>query len=142
MKDEAGGRRSTLSIGWRLQDMIEQKRRDMKLRTKRLALPVIHSYPALPKSTIAQVLGKQVLPSATSVGAHYREACRAKSSADFVSKLEGGLQELDETGYWLELLQDAEIANADRIKPLAVETNELLSIFVSVVKSVKFPARA
>ena len=122
--------------------MIEKKRRDMMLRTKRFALEVIALYSALPKSTVAQVLGKQVLRSATSVGAHYREACRAKSRADFVSKIEGGLQELDETGYWLELLLDAEIAKADQIEPLAAETNELLSIFVSVAKSVKHPARA
>jgi four helix bundle protein len=122
--------------------MIEQKRRSMVLRTKRFALDVIHLYSALPKSTVAQVLGKQVLRSATSVGAHYREACRAKSGADFVSKIEGGLQELDETGYWLELLQDAKVVEADQIKPLVAETNELLSVFVSVVKSVKFRVRA
>ena len=114
----------------------------MVLRTKRFALDVIHLYSALPKSTVAQVLGKQVLRSATSVGAHYREACRAKSGADFVSKIEGGLQELDETGYWLELLQDAKVVEADQIKPLVAETNELLSVFVSVVKSVKFRVRA
>ena len=134
--------RSTVTIRRRLQGMIEQKRRDMKLRTKRFALAVIRLYSSLPKSTIAQVLGKQALRAATSVGAHYREACRAKSSADFVSKIEGGLQELEETGYWLELLQDAEVAHADQIKPLAGETNALLSIIVSVVKSVKFPGRA
>jgi four helix bundle protein len=122
--------------------MIEQKRRSMLLRTKRFALDVINLYSSLPKSTVAQILGRQVLRSATSVGAHYREACRAKSGADFVSKIEGGLQELDETGYWLELLQDAKLVEADQIKPLVAETNELLSVFVSVVKSVKFRARA
>ena len=122
--------------------MIEQKRRDMMLRTKRFALAVICLYSSLPRSTVAQILGKQVLRSATSVGAHYREACRAKSGADFVSKIEGGLQELDETGYWLELLRDAKVAKADQIEPLAAETNELLAIFVSVARSVKSSARA
>jgi four helix bundle protein len=122
--------------------MNEQKRRSMMLRTKRFALDVINLYSSLPKSTVAQVLGRQVLRSATSVGAHYREACRAKSGADFVSKIEGGLQELDETGYWLELLQDAKLVETDQIKPLVAETNELLSVFVSVVKSVKLRARA
>ena len=112
------------------------------LRAKRFALDVINLYSSLPKSTVAQVLGRQVLRSATSVGAHYREACRAKSRADFVSKIEGGLQELDETAYWLELLRDAEVSEADQIKPLTVETNELLAVFVSVVKSVKSSARA
>ena len=112
------------------------------LRTKRFALDIISLYSSLPKSTVAQVLGRQVLRSATSVGAHYREACRAKSRADFVSKIEGGLQELDETAYWLELLREAEVSNALQLEPLAVETNELLSIFVSVVKSVKSSVRA
>ena len=69
----------------------------MRERTKRFALRVIRLYIALPKSTEAQVLGKQVLRSGTSVGAHYREAHRARSTAEFVTKLEGGLQELEET---------------------------------------------
>ncbi len=71
---------------------------------------------ALPKTTEAQVLGKQVLRSGTSVGAHYREACRAKSNADFISKIEGGLQELEETVYWLELLADAKRTARTRIE--------------------------
>ena len=115
--------------------MIDQKRQDMMLRTKRFALAVIRLYSSLPRSTLAQVLGKQVLCSGTSVGAHYREACRAKSNADFVSKIEGGLQELDETDYWLGLLRDADVAKTDQIEPLAAETNELISIFVSVARA-------
>ena len=81
---------------------------DLKDRTKRFALEVIRLSGSLPKTTEAQVIGKQVLRSGTSVGAHYREAQRAKSDADFISKIEGGLQELDETAYWLELLIAAE----------------------------------
>ena len=121
---------------------MDRKRNDMMLRTKRFALAVIRLYASLPKSMIAQILGNQVLRSGTSVGAHYREACRAKSNADFISKIEGGLQELDETDYWLELLRDAGVAPADRIEPLAVESNELIAIFVSIARSVKFSARA
>jgi len=83
------------------------------------------------------VLGKQILRSGTSVGAHYREACRAKSNADFISKIEGGLQELDETLYWLELLAEAEIVPAARLEPLELETNELIAMFVTMAKSVK-----
>ena len=75
------------------------------------ALRIIKLYAALPKTTEAQVLGKQILRSGTSVGAHYREACRAKSDADFISKIEGALQELDETLYWLELLGAAKIVS-------------------------------
>ena len=67
------------------------------VRTRRFALDAIQLYSVLPKTTVAQVLGKQFLRSATSVGAHYREAQRAKSTPDFVSKIEGALQELDET---------------------------------------------
>jgi four helix bundle protein len=106
-------------------------------RTKDSALRIIKLYAALPKTTEAQVIGKQLLRSGTSVGAHYREARRAKSDADFISKMEGGLQELDETGYWLELLSDASIVTADRLKPLQKEVEEIIAIFVTMVKKVK-----
>ena len=117
-----------------------KKRQDMVRRTKQFALLIVRLYSNLPKSTVAQVLGRQVLRSGTSVGAHYREACRAKSNADFISKMEGALQELDETAYWLELLLDSETIMAAQAQVLMAEANELISIFVSVVKSVKFSA--
>ena len=79
--------------------MIENEKPDLKIRTKEFALRIIRLYPSLPKTTEAQVLGKQVLRSGTSVGAQYREAQRAKSDADFINKVEGSLQELDETAY-------------------------------------------
>ncbi len=110
---------------------------DLGIRTKDFALRIIKMYAALPKTTEAQVIGKQVLRSGTSVGAHYREARRAKSDADFISKLEGGLQELDETGYWLELLGAADIVKSERLKPLLDEVEELIAIFVTMVKKVK-----
>ena len=72
---------------------------DLRGRTKQFALRVIRLFAALPNGIAAQTLGKQVLKSGTSVGAHYREACRARSDAEFISKIEGGLQELDETAY-------------------------------------------
>ena len=71
--------------------------RSQRERTKKFALRVIKLYSALPRRGDAQVLGTQILKAGTSVGAHYREACRAKSDADFISKVEGALQELDET---------------------------------------------
>lgn len=113
------------------------KESDLKQRTKDFALRIIRLYTALPKTTEAQVLGKQVLRSGTSVGAHYREACRAKSNADFISKIEGALQELDETCYWLELICEANIFNSERIRPLTQEAEELIKILVTVVKQVK-----
>lgn len=79
--------------------MTDEKMKDLRVRTKEFALRIIRLYSNLPKSTVAQVLGKQVLRSGTSVGAQYREGQRAKSDADFISKTEGVLQELDETSY-------------------------------------------
>lgn len=110
---------------------------DLGLRTKQFALSVIRLYTSLPKSTEAQILGKQLLRSGTSVGAHYREARRAKSDADFVSKIEGSLQELDETTYWLELLQDAGISRSEQLAELLKEADELIAILVTVTKTVK-----
>ncbi len=75
------------------------KNDDLRERTKAFALRVIKLYGALPQRVEAQTLGKQILRSGTSVGAHYREAQRAKSDADFISKIDGALQELDETAY-------------------------------------------
>ncbi|OGO64495.1 MAG: four helix bundle protein [Chloroflexi bacterium RBG_19FT_COMBO_55_16] len=114
---------------------------DLKIRTKNFALQVIKLYSMLPKTTVAQVLGKQVLRSGTSVGAQYREAQRAKSDADFINKIEGSLQELEETAYWLELIGEAAIISEDKLAPLLKETNELTAIFVSIVRKVKTKRR-
>jgi four helix bundle protein len=114
-----------------------RKREEMMRRTKRFALAIIRLSSSLPRSLVSKVLGGQVLRSGTSVGAHYREACRAKSRADFVSKIEGALQELDETSYWLELLQEIYVEKRAQAEILMTEANELISIFVSVVRSVK-----
>ena len=110
---------------------------DLKARTKQFALQIIRLYTSLPKTTEAQVIGKQLLRSGTSVGAQYREAQRAKSDADFINKVEGSLQELDETGYWLELLKDSKIFSAEKPDPLLKETDELTAILVTIVKKVK-----
>jgi len=112
-------------------------RQDLRKRTKDYALRIVKLYAALPKSAIGQVLGKQVLRSGTSVGAHYREACRAKSNADFINKIEGALQELDETLYWLELIGEAQLVTTSRLDALREETEELIAMFVTMVKGVK-----
>ena len=109
----------------------------LRSRTKEFALGIIRLYVALPKTTQAQVLGKQVLRSGTSVGAHYREGQRAKSEADFISKMEGGLQELDETGYWLGLLVESKIVSENKLASLRKETDELTAIFVTIVNKMK-----
>ena len=91
----------------------------------------------LPKTTEAQVLGKQVLRSGTSIGANYREAHRGRSKAEFTAKCGDCLREVEETAYWLELLLDAEIVSADTLAPLRREIEELTAIFVTIVKRAK-----
>lgn len=117
--------------------MSDESSRDLKLRTKEFALRVIKLYSTLPKSAEAQVIGKQGLRSGTSVGAQYREACRARSNAEFISKMQSGLQELDETNYWLELLVDGNFVKANRLQDLQDEANQLTAIFVASVKTAK-----
>ena len=82
-------------------------------------------------------MGKQVLRSGTSVGAHYREATRARSTAEFVSKLGGGHQELEETSYWLELLGESNTVNPARLEDLLKEADELSAILTTCIKNAK-----
>ena len=110
---------------------------DLKQRTKEFALRVVRMYCALPKSAVAQVLGKQALRSGTSVGAHYREASRARSQAEFISKLEVALQELDETEYWLDLIAEGEIVPRKRLEGLVAEIQELMAILLASVRTAK-----
>ena len=117
--------------------MMNERPRDIGERTKAFALRIIRLYVALPKTTEAQVIGKQVLRSGTSVGAHVREGKRSRSNAELISKIEGGLQELEETVYWLELLVDAGIVKTDRMKELLEEANELIAILVTSAKTLK-----
>jgi len=111
--------------------------RDLRGRTKQFALRIIKLYSAIPAKGVGQVLGTQVLKAGTSVGAHYREAQRAKSDADFISKVEGALQEVDETAYWLELLSEGGVIPAKRLEGLQQEARELIPILVTIVKRVK-----
>ena len=111
--------------------------KDLKSRTKEFALRVIRLYAALPKTTEAQVIGKQLLRSGTSVGAHYREGMRSRSDAEFISKIEGGLQELEESCYWMELLVDAAIIPESKLNELLKEADELTAILVTCVKNAK-----
>jgi four helix bundle protein len=117
-----------------MKDEINIRQPDLRERSRRFALRIIRVYAALPFKAVAQVLGKQMLRSGTAVGANYREACRSRSDAEFNSKLEGALQELDETEYWLELLVDADVIAANRLTPLLKEVNELIAIFTTCVK--------
>jgi len=110
---------------------------DLKERTRAFALRVIKLYSALPSSAVAQVLGKQLLRSGTSVGANYREAHRARSKAEFIAKMGDCLKELDESSYWLDLLASSEVIATSRLSALIDETNQLTAIFVTIIKNTK-----
>ncbi len=110
-------------------------------RTRAFALQVIRLYAALPRTTVAQVVGKQMLRAGTSVGAHYREAVRSRSDAEFVSKLEGAQQELEETMYWLELITAERLAPEVRLVPLTREADELMAMLVASSRTVKRRSR-
>jgi four helix bundle protein len=119
----------------------ECERVDLRVRTKRFALRVIRLFSALPRRPEADVIGRQVLKSGTSVGANFREAYRARSDAEFLSKVGDCLKELDETAYWLELLVEGEIMSAKRLSALQDECNQLLAILTTISKKVKSHTR-
>ena len=109
--------------------------KDLRSRTKLFARRVIRLYAALSKTDmVAQVLGKQMLRSGTSVGANYREAYRARSKAEFISKTGDCLKEADETLYWLDLILDESFVAARRLQPLVAEADELVAIFTTIAK--------
>lgn len=112
-------------------------RDDMKARTKAFALPVIHLVEELPKTRTGDVIGKQLLRAATSVGANYRAACRGKSKADFIAKLGTVEEEADECVYWLELIVEAELLKHERIICLIREANEITAIIVSSIRTAR-----
>ena len=113
----------------------EDKKRDLKARTRDFALRIIRLYSALPKTVESQIVERQLLKSGTSPGAHYREGQRAKSNADFISKMEGALQELEETQYWLEIISSSGMMPNEKLRPLTLECDELIAIFVTNTKA-------
>lgn len=110
---------------------------DLKQRTKAFALRVIRLVESLPKRTAADVIGRQLLRSATSVGANYRSAKRARSKAEFLAKMGTVEEEADECCYWLELLVEAELVSGRRLEPLRREANELVAITISSIKTAR-----
>ncbi len=106
-------------------------------RTKQFALRVVRLVSSLPKDMTAQVIGRQVLRSGTSVAANFREASRARSNAEFVAKLGIVEQELDETMLWLELLVESSIVPNHLLQDLHEEAEELLKIIVTSIKKTR-----
>ena len=110
---------------------------DIRERTKQFALQIIKMFTALPKTAEAQVIGRQVLRSGTSVGANYREAYRSRSKAEFAAKMGDCLKELEETAYWLELLVEGGIVDMKTIASVRNECDELTAVFVTIIKKSK-----
>ena len=110
---------------------------EMKRRTKQFALRIIRLVESLPRGRTADVIGNQLLRSGTSVGANYRAACRAKSNADFISKMGTVEEETDESLYWMELLIEAEIVKLDSLESLMKEADEILAITVASINTAK-----
>ncbi|MFL6544584.1 MAG: four helix bundle protein [Candidatus Udaeobacter sp.] len=110
---------------------------DLRQRTQEFGLRVVRMFSKLPKTTEAQVLRKQMLRSGTSVGANYREAYRGRSKSEFIAKCGDSLRELEDTAYWLELLVQATIVPPETLGALARECDELIAIFVTILKRSK-----
>jgi len=117
---------------------MKNEEKDLLPRTKMFARRIIRLYCSLSKTdTVAQVLGKQVLRSGTSVGANYREVNRARSKAEFISKMGDCLKEADETLYWLELLLDEKVVSEKSLGALVAEADELVAIFITILKKAR-----
>ncbi len=110
---------------------------ELKRRTKTFGLRVIKLVEALPVSRTADVIGKQLLRSATSVGANYRSAIRARSKPDFIAKLGIVIEETDESLFWMEMLVDAAIISPERLSSLMQEADELIAIFTATIKTTR-----
>jgi len=113
------------------------KQEELKGRTKAFALKIIKTVESLPNHRTANIMGKQLLRSAMSVGANYRAACRAKSASDFIAKMGIVEEEADECIYWMELLADGGLIDGGRLKNLMAEANELLAITVASIKTAR-----
>jgi len=109
----------------------------MQTRTKKFAVQIIQFFARLPKTDEARVLGRQLLRSSTSVAANYRAACRSKSGADFISKLGTVVEEIDESLFWLELLEEAAICSSGSIAPFKSEACELVRILQTSLSTAK-----
>jgi four helix bundle protein len=107
-----------------------------KKRTKKFVVDNIKLFRTLPKTEEAKIIGRQLLRSSSSVGANYRAVCRARSQAEFHSKLSTVVEEADESAFWMEVLIEAEVVNENALSLLLKEANEILKITSASRKTV------
>jgi four helix bundle protein len=118
---------------------LNEKTQELRDRTKAYALRVIRLFRSLPRSIEAQVMGKQLLRSGTSVAANYRAACRARSRAEFLSKLCIVLEEADESTLWIELLVESGTLKKDKVEKLLDESRGFTAIFTAATSTMRQP---
>ena len=124
---------SDLTIGMKTLDQAKQ----LQERTKKFAIRIIKTFSRLPKDEATRIIGRQFLRSGTSLAADYRATCRARSAADFISKISVVTEETDETLFWFELLVEAELVSSKLLEPLMTECAELLKIFSTSLATAK-----
>ena len=118
-------------------DSMTFQHEELKKRTKAFAIRIVKLFRSLPKTEEARIIGRQVLRSGTSVAANYRAVCRARSKAEFISKIGVVVEEADETVFWLEMLIETKIVPAQKLSALLKEANELLAIFAASQRTAK-----
>ena len=111
--------------------------RQLQERTKKFAIRIVKAFSRLPKDEAMRIIGRQFLRSGTSLAANYRATCRARSAADFISKVSVVTEETDETLFWFELLVEAELVSSKLLEPLMAECAELLKIFSTSLATAK-----
>ena len=117
---------------------MSEKSPDLRVRTKSFALRALRLTDALPTNRRScEVIGKQLLRSATSVGANYRAACRARSTAEFCAKMGIVEEEADESAYWFELLMEGEIVKREVLADLHAEANEIVAMVVASIRTAR-----
>ncbi len=107
---------------------------DLKDRTRNYALRIVRLCGALPLNRTSDIITRQLVKAGTSPGAHFREALRARSKAEYVAKMNGGLMELEEALYWLEIVEGSGLMNAKKLTAIVQETRELTAIFIALIK--------
>jgi four helix bundle protein len=120
---------------------MSEKSPDLRVRTKAFALRVMRLVDSLPNRRSGEVIGKQLLRSATSVGANYRSACRGRSTAEFVAKMGIVEEEADESAYWMELLIEGEIVQREVLGDLHTEAGEIVAMAVASIRTARGDGR-